>query len=57
MEYKIVVAVEKLPGYATSALEKMVQEKVRQGWKPVGGVSLMHVPSTGYYFASQAIIK
>ncbi|MBE5813483.1 MAG: DUF1737 domain-containing protein [Clostridiales bacterium] len=56
MEYKIVTVIDE--HYAIEKLEEKVNEFIKMGWKPIGGVSIIKLYEyNSRRQASQAMIK
>lgn len=53
MEYKIVFAKGWMPDIAIKELEKVVNEMIKEGWEPIGGVVVISFNENVY----QAMIK
>lgn len=63
MEYKIVSAyvVNMLDNNSVQdvakKLEKLIHDAIKDGWKPIGGVTISHGESTRQMSMAQAMIK
>ena len=59
MQYKILYSDENYLHTASSALVSKVQEAIKDGWKPLGSVSITAIKSgySTYYTLCQAMIK
>lgn len=57
MEYKIVTVADISIDRAINELEEKVNNLIKTGWKPIGGISIIAAPYGTYHKASQAMIK
>ena len=59
MEYKVIYSKDRQFNTCLENIEHQVNELLREGWKPIGGVSILNT-ECGYphmYVISQAVIK
>ena len=57
MEYKVVFGIGEFHFDAVIKLNKEVESLIKEGWKPLGGVSVVYNDVTENYTYSQAMIK
>jgi len=57
MEYKVVSETNAYLGSALKAIEERVNELVKMGWKPLGGISIDKGDAYNSVRAVQAMIK
>ena len=57
MEYKVVYGIGHLQYDAAIKLNKEVETLINEGWKPLGGVSVVYNDATENYTYSQAMIR